>query len=121
MRNESATVPTAMPPISFSEKRNQRPKMPLTAAPASGSRGTSQMYLYISLECGVRGLELKKDSRLQTPDSPLHQINLINPDRFAIAIERDHYAESNRCFGSRDDNHEHGEDLSCKPVAVSGV
>src|SRR2546423_14242769 len=56
IRNERATEPTAIPPISFSGKRNQRPKMPFSAAPASGRSGTSQMYLYmktlIRLEAG---------------------------------------------------------------------
>jgi hypothetical protein len=31
----------------LSEKRNFRPSRPLMAAPIRGSRGTSQMYLYI--------------------------------------------------------------------------
>ena len=48
IKNASATLPTAIPPINFSGKRNRRPKMPLIAAPISGSRGTSQMNLYMN-------------------------------------------------------------------------
>ena len=69
IKNAKATDPTAMPPITPSEKRNFRPKRPLMAAPSSGSRGTSQMYLCIS---------------------PLQEIDLVYPDRFLVAIERDH-------------------------------
>src|SRR5437764_14225359 len=121
MRNESATVPTAMPPISFSEKRNQRPKMPLMAAPIRGSRGTSQMYRYIGLWSLV--FVLIQGQRPKTKDrlSPLHQINFINPDRFAVAIERDHDAESNRGLSSGDDNDENREYLPRHRIAVSGV
>src|SRR5215471_17347893 len=38
---------------------------------------------------------------------PLHQINLINPNRFAIAIECDNDAETNRSLrgGHHDDKH----------------
>src|SRR6267378_3281630 len=59
MRNDSATVPTAIPPTNFSGKRNHRPKMPLMAAPASGSNGTSQMYLYIKSEVRDQKSEIR--------------------------------------------------------------
>src|SRR5215467_1685383 len=72
IRNESATVPTAIPPISDSEKRNQRPKMPLMAAPASGSRGTSQMYLYIDLWTLVLGLCEMSKAKGPRPKTFLH-------------------------------------------------
>src|SRR5687768_12288557 len=95
MRNESATEPTAMPPISRSEKRNLRPKRPLIAAPRSGSKGTSQMYLYIrSLDFGLLdfGLRSYKDQRPKAKGHPLpfQQINLVYPDRFFVSIKRDH-------------------------------
>src|ERR1043166_3534964 len=126
MRNESATVPTAIPPISFSGKRNQRPKMPLMAAPASGSRGTSQMYLNIrsNVQCRMSNVRRRTfDFGLWTLDlgSPLHQINLINPDRFAVAIKGDHDPESNRCFCRSHDNHEDCEHLSGYGIAATRV
>ena len=53
--------------------------------------------------------------------SPFHQINLINPDRFAIAIERDDDAESYRRFGGSHDDDENREHLSGKRVRAAGV
>ncbi len=50
-RNASATEPTPIEPTSLSEKRNRRPSNPLMAAPSSGRRGTSQMYLCIRFQC----------------------------------------------------------------------
>src|SRR5262249_41922874 len=115
-----------MPPISFSEKRNQRPKMPLMAAPASGSRGTSQINLYI---CPIRPMRPIRpicpwdewDQWDLYDQSPLHQINLINPDRLAIAIKRDHDAESNRRFGGGHHDNENREHLAGERIAASGV
>src|SRR5262245_3400093 len=95
MRKASATEPTAMPPINVSEKRNLRPKRPLMAAPSSGSRGTSQMYLYIS---------------------PLQQVDLVYPDGFLVSIKRDHDAEPDRRFCRGHDDHKHREDLSGERV-----
>src|SRR5687767_11422358 len=91
MRKDNATEPTAMPPISVSENRNLRPKRPLMAAPSSGSRGTNQMYLYIS---------------------PLQQIDFVYPDGFFIAIECDDNAQTDRRFGSGHDDYKNGEDLA---------
>src|SRR6476660_8514500 len=90
MRKASATDPTEIPPINVSEKRNLRPKRPLMAAPSSGSRGTSQMYLYIS---------------------PLQQIDLVYPDGFLVPIKRDHDSQADRRFSRRHDDHKHREDL----------
>src|SRR5690242_420471 len=98
IRNASATEPTAIPPITFSEKRNFRPKRPLMAAPASGSRGTSQMYLYIS---------------------PFQQVDLVNPDRFLVAIESDDDSQADRRFGRGHDDHKHREELTGERVVAA--
>src|SRR6185436_14226001 len=63
IRKDSAIEPAAMPPISFSEKRNFRTRSPLMAAPARGNNGTSQMYLYI-------------ESKVQCPKSNVRKSNL---------------------------------------------
>src|SRR5689334_9975624 len=84
-----------MPPMSFSEKRNFRPKRPLMAAPSSGSRGTSQMYLYIS---------------------PFQQVDLVHPDRFLVAIESDDDSQPDGRLSRRDDDHEHREELARERV-----
>ena len=52
--------------------------------------------------------------------SPFQQINLVNPDRFVISIERDHDAESDRRFGGGNDNDENRKDLSGHRVRASG-
>src|SRR6266404_5789658 len=52
---------------------------------------------------------------------PLQKINLIDPDRFAIAIERDHDAESNRRLSGRDDNDENCEYLAGERVRAAAV
>src|SRR6476660_4628356 len=98
MRKASATDPTEIPPINRSEKRNCRPKRPLMAAPASGSRGTSQMYLYIS---------------------PFQQVDLVYPDRFLVAIESDDDSQTNGRLSSGDDDHKHGEELTGQRVDVT--
>src|SRR5215212_8598827 len=115
MRKASATEPTAMPPITGSEKRSFRPSNPLIAAPRSGSRGTSQMYLYIlrlwSLVFGLRSSVFGLWSSLfrllplqglrpktKDPISPLQQVDFINPDRFLVPIKRDHDSQTNRRF-----------------------
>src|SRR5437868_3409125 len=96
MRKARATEPTAIPPMSCSEKRNFRPNSPLTAAPSRGSRGTSQMYLciYVVLVlctwCFVRGRGKEQSTKNKVLNSPLQQINLIHPNRFLIPVERDH-------------------------------
>src|SRR5690242_2037443 len=95
MRKASATEPTAMPPMSVSEKRNFRPKSPLIAAPTSGSRGTSQMYLYIS---------------------PFQQVDLVYPDRFLVAIESDDDSQPDRRFGRGHDDYKHREELAGESV-----
>ena len=92
MRKASATDPTAIPPINFSEKRNLRPSNPLIAAPISGSRGTNQMYLYIKL--------------------PLQKVDLVYPDRFLVSVERDDDAKTDSCLGRGHDDHEHREYLT---------
>src|ERR1043165_7218122 len=99
MRKASATDSTAIPPIKPSEKRNFRPKRPLIAAPASGSRGTSQMNLYIS---------------------PFQQVDLVDPDRFLVAIESDDDTEADSRFRCGHDDHKHGEELARGRGDVSG-
>src|ERR1051325_4835714 len=88
-----------MPPMSFSEKRNFRPKRPLMAAPSSGSRGTSQMYLYIS---------------------PFQQVDLVYPDRFLVAIKSDDDTQTDGRFRGGDDDHKHGEELARERVGIAG-
>src|SRR4026208_2003647 len=99
MRNASATGRTPMPPTNVSEKRNLEPKRPLIAAPSSGSRGTSQMYLYMS---------------------PLQQIDLVYPDGFLVSIKRDDDAHPDRRFSSSHDKHEHRENLARNGVHAAG-
>src|SRR5581483_9388656 len=48
-------------------------------------------------------------------------INLINPDRFAIAIKRDHDAKADGRFGGGHDDDENCEYLPGHHVAASGV
>src|SRR5262245_26459775 len=125
-----------MAPINFSGNRNQRPKMPLIAAPASGNSGTSQMYLNISFEFRVSSFEFvmlacasfgttrtTRNPKLETRNLflPFHQINFIHPDRFPIAIERDHNPKSNRRFRGSHYNHEDGEYLTSQRIAAAGV
>src|SRR5688572_15440068 len=88
-----------MPPITVSEKRSLRPSRPLIAAPSSGSRGTNQMYLYIS---------------------PLQQIDFVYPDGFFIAIKRDDDSETNRGFCRSHDDYKDGEDLSGHRIDAAG-
>src|ERR1051325_10443883 len=42
---------------------------------------------------------------------PLEQINLVNEDRLAVAVERDDEAEADGGFGRRDHDYEDREDL----------
>src|SRR5262245_17776018 len=88
------------------------------AAPISGSKGTSQMYLYMSVVSGQWSVVSTTDNGQLTTDkdSPLQQINLINPDRFLIPVERDHDTQTDRCFRGCNNNHEHREDLSRRCV-----
>src|SRR5437016_3446633 len=53
--------------------------------------------------------------------SPFHQINLIYPDRFAIAIKRNHDAQSDRRFSRGDDDNKDGEYLTRHRIAGAGV
>src|SRR6266478_4828018 len=91
MIKASATEPTAIPPISRSEKRNFRPKRPLIATPISGKRGTNQINRCISFRLQVRGFRF----RLLKPETwnltvlAFQKINLIYPDRLFVAIKRD--------------------------------
>src|SRR6266436_902228 len=127
IRNDSATVPTAMLPINFSGKRSHRPKMPLIAAPASGSNGTSQMYLFIDCRGRARPCPISLSQRRAGDKpcpykrSPFHQINLIYPDRFAIAIKRDHDTQSDGRFSGGDDDNKHGEYLPGHGITRAGV
>src|SRR4030095_10226329 len=131
MRKESATEPTAIPPISRSGKRNLRPKSPLIAAPTSGSRGTNQMYLYMfGIWRSVFGLgpwafALKvKDQRPkakgQKPFLPLQQINLVDPDRFLVPVEGNDNPQTDRRFRRRHYDDEDGEYLSGQGVRFIG-
>src|SRR6266436_6924486 len=125
IRNERATDPTAIPPINFSGKRNHRPKMPLIAAPASGSNGTSQMYLYIDCRAGLvpaRFLYLRRAGTSPAPTtSPIHQIDLVDPDGFPVAIKRDHDAKSDGRLSRGDDNNKDSENLARHRIAGAGV
>ena len=69
------------------------------AAPTSGSRGTSQMYLYIS---------------------PFQQVDLVYPDRFLVAIESDNNTEADGRFRRGHDDHKHGEELARERVCFTG-
>src|ERR1700748_2666695 len=69
--NASATDEIATAPTTVSEKRSRFPSNPLIAAPASGSRGTNQMYRYIS---GSRQL-------------PLQKVDVVDPDRFSVSVQ----------------------------------
>src|SRR5262249_15580838 len=109
--------------------------MPLIAAPARGSRGTSQMYRYISFQFRVSSFEsvfltwsnfgigtITRNPKLETRNSlPFHQINLINPDRFAITIERDDDAESDCRFSRSDHDNENCEHLARERIRAAGV
>src|SRR5688500_2677085 len=114
MRNASATDPTPIEATTRSGKRNLRPNSPLMAAPNSGRRGTSQMYLCIgSQETGVRSQEREGTRRscgrhsvhrLPTPDFlPFQEVNLVDEDRLAVAVERDDEAEADGRLGGGDD------------------
>src|SRR5215203_5856680 len=116
MRNASATEPTPMEPTSRSEKRNRRPSSPLTAAPNSGRRGTSQMYLCIrfSERRTVNSVWRRPSfsSLFNLHYLPLQQINLVHEDRLAVAVERDDEAEADGRLGGGDDDDEDREDLT---------
>src|SRR4030095_8837691 len=125
MRNESATEPTAIPPMRFSGKRNFRPSRPLMAAPISGRRGTSQMYLYIGLWTWAFAVifgTLKSKAKDQIPKaiSPFQQIDFVNPDCFFVSIQRDDNSQTYRCFCRGHYDHEHSEYLTSKSVCVPG-
>src|SRR5881227_555376 len=52
---------------------------------------------------------------------PLEQINLVNEDRPAVAVERDDEAEADGRLGGGDDDDEDREDLTRHGVHVPGV
>src|SRR5258705_5097160 len=115
-----------MPPMSCSEKRNLRPKKPLMAAPMSGSKGTSQMYLYIlvlglwSLVFARRSLTAKDLSpKTQDQTLPFQQINLVDPDRFLVPVERNHNSQTYSSLGHVHHDHKHGEYLTGQRVRVA--
>src|SRR2546423_9959263 len=52
---------------------------------------------------------------------PFQQINLVNEDGLAVAVERDDEAEADGRLGGGDDDDEDGEDLSGDGVHVARV
>src|SRR5215212_9642 len=52
---------------------------------------------------------------------PFQQINLVNEDRLAVAVERDDEAEADGGFGGGDDDYEDREDLPRDRVQVAGI
>src|SRR5258705_6140305 len=115
-----------MPPMSCSEKLNLRTKKPLMAAPMSGSKGTSQMYLYI-LVLGLWSLVFCtpvpscKDLSPKTQDQtlPFQQINLVDPDRFLVPVERDHNSQTYSSLSRGHNDDKDGEYLTSQRVRVA--
>src|SRR5262247_3381900 len=54
------------------------------------------------------------------PRLPLQQINLVDPDRLLVPVERDNNAEANRGFCGGHYNHENCKDLSCHCIGIAG-
>ena len=61
------------------------------------------------------------NSKLETFGLPFQEINLIDPDRFLVAIERNHDSQPDRRFRRGDYDDKHSENLAGNCVHVAGV
>ena len=125
MRNASATEPTrdrADEPLREAEPAPEQPVDGRAEQRQERDEPDVSVHNVRGVGCWVLRLLVKAELTLNTQHlSPFQEINLVDEDRLAVAVERDDDAEADGRLGGGDDDDEDREDLTGHGVDVPGL